>query len=399
MRITLAVVVGIAALLGAGNRGGSTSRERRLRERHGNSVASAQRHSATDGGNDGGRGAGRLLRARPACMVVVHAGDRHRRAGRIRPEARSRAPTSSCGSPRDLGCPGCRRRTAPSLTRPSRRSSVPAPRTTSRPGRSTEGSRATSRSMFRSSRHRTSTRSLPRRRSRASITRIPAATRRTQRRPRATRPASERAAPSGTCSSRPRTCASRWPCSRRIPIHLPTSRCPLTREPPGVSLSSTAATTRFSSRATPNRTSNSMHARACPCTSWSGRQAGPTEAPSTSLCDDRSTPLCRFDAKATVDKAGKLTFSGTAKCSRPTGFSAYVTIRQVFAGRLNALASTQVSTECSPTPRTWTVSATSFPVSFGPGEANVEVELATRATPRGANPALCGIRARTDERP
>ena len=92
------------------------------------------------------------------------------------------------------------------------------------------------------------------------------------------------------------------------------------------------------------------------------------------------------DAKATVDKAGKLTLSGTAKCSRPTGFSAYVNIRQVFAGRLNALASTQVSTECSPTPRTWTVSATSFPVSFGPGEANVEVELTNPCDSQGCQP-------------
>lgn len=90
--------------------------------------------------------------------------------------------------------------------------------------------------------------------------------------------------------------------------------------------------------------------------------------------------------KATVSKAGALTVSGTATCSRPTNANAYITVRQTFAGRLNAFGFTQVSRDCSATPTTWSTTMTSFPVSFGPSGAEVEIELINPCDSQGCQP-------------
>jgi len=90
--------------------------------------------------------------------------------------------------------------------------------------------------------------------------------------------------------------------------------------------------------------------------------------------------------KATTDKAGALTLSGTVACSRPAGGNAYITVRQTFAGRLNAFGFTQVSSECSATPTRWTTTITSWPVAFGPGGADVEIELINPCDYQGCQP-------------
>ena len=90
--------------------------------------------------------------------------------------------------------------------------------------------------------------------------------------------------------------------------------------------------------------------------------------------------------KATVNKAGALTLSGTLSCSRPAGGNAYITVRQTFAGRLNAFGFTQVSTGCSATPTPWTTTMTSWPVSFGPGGVDVEIELISPCDYQGCQP-------------
>lgn len=91
-------------------------------------------------------------------------------------------------------------------------------------------------------------------------------------------------------------------------------------------------------------------------------------------------------AKATVTKSGALTVSGTVTCSRPTNGNAYVTVRQTFAGRMNAFGFTQVSQDCSATPAAWTTTMTSFPVSFGPGGADVEIEEINPCDSQGCQP-------------
>jgi hypothetical protein len=91
-------------------------------------------------------------------------------------------------------------------------------------------------------------------------------------------------------------------------------------------------------------------------------------------------------AKATVTKADVLTISGTLTCSRPANGNAYVTVRQTFAGRLNAFGFTQVSANCSSTPVQWSTTMTSWPVSFGPGGADVEIELINPCDPQGCQP-------------
>jgi hypothetical protein len=90
--------------------------------------------------------------------------------------------------------------------------------------------------------------------------------------------------------------------------------------------------------------------------------------------------------KATVTKAGALTLSGSVACSRPTNANAYVTVRQTFAGRLSAFGFTQVSQDCSATPSRWTTTMTSWPVSFGPGGADVEIELINPCDSQGCQP-------------
>jgi hypothetical protein len=91
-------------------------------------------------------------------------------------------------------------------------------------------------------------------------------------------------------------------------------------------------------------------------------------------------------AKATVTKSGALTISGLATCSRPTNGNAYVTVRQTFAGRLNAFGFTQVSTDCSASPTPWSATLTSWPVAFGAGTADVEIQLINPCDSQGCQP-------------
>jgi hypothetical protein len=90
--------------------------------------------------------------------------------------------------------------------------------------------------------------------------------------------------------------------------------------------------------------------------------------------------------KVSVTKDGTATISGTATCSRQTGVTLYVTLRQVFAGRLNAQGFNQVFTTCSGAPTAWSVSLTSWPVSFGPGVGEVEVQFPSTCDSEGCQP-------------
>ena len=91
-------------------------------------------------------------------------------------------------------------------------------------------------------------------------------------------------------------------------------------------------------------------------------------------------------AKVTVTKDGVATISGTVKCSRQAGVTLYVTLRQVFAGRLNAAGFGQVSTTCSSAATGWSASLTSWPVSFGPGIGEVEVQFPSTCDSEGCQP-------------
>jgi hypothetical protein len=92
------------------------------------------------------------------------------------------------------------------------------------------------------------------------------------------------------------------------------------------------------------------------------------------------------NAKATVTKDGLATITGIVTCSRPTNVSFNVTLRQVFAGRLNASGFNQVSTPCSTQPTPWSTAVTSWPVSFGAGAGEVELQFPSICDPEGCQP-------------
>ena len=87
-----------------------------------------------------------------------------------------------------------------------------------------------------------------------------------------------------------------------------------------------------------------------------------------------------------VSHDGTATVSGSITCSRPGGMTLDVTLRQVFAGRLNAFGFNQVWAPCTTTPTRWSTALTSWPVSFGPGAGEVEIHISSQCDYEGCQP-------------
>jgi hypothetical protein len=94
----------------------------------------------------------------------------------------------------------------------------------------------------------------------------------------------------------------------------------------------------------------------------------------------------RTEKLLNVSRAGIASVVGTVTCSRPVGMTLYVTLRQVFAGRLNAHGFGQAFASCSTTPSPWSIELSSWPVSFGPGVGQTELEFPSRCDSQGCQP-------------